>query len=62
LVVGSLSKTSAAVAAGARTQFANLLVVVFCFLTLVFVDAAVPRHAAPGVRRHRHRGDRSGDL
>jgi MFS superfamily sulfate permease-like transporter len=37
LVVGSLSKTSAAVAAGARTQFANLLVVVFCFLTLVLL-------------------------
>jgi hypothetical protein len=27
-----------------------------------FVDAAVPRHAAPGVRRYRHRGDRSVDL
>ena len=37
LVVGSLSKTSVAMAAGARTQFANLVAAVFCFLTLVFL-------------------------
>jgi sulfate permease, SulP family len=35
LVVGSLSKTSVARAAGARTQVANLVAALFCFLTLV---------------------------
>ena len=37
LVVGSLSKTSVAMAGGARTQLANLVAAVFCFLTLVFL-------------------------
>jgi sulfate permease, SulP family len=37
LVVGSLSKTSVAMAAGARTQLANLIAAVLCFLTLVFL-------------------------
>ena len=37
LVVGSLSKTSVAMAAGARTQVANLVAAAFCFLTLVFL-------------------------
>jgi MFS superfamily sulfate permease-like transporter len=37
LVVGSLSKTSVAMAAGARTQIANLIAAVFCFLTLVLL-------------------------
>jgi SulP family sulfate permease len=37
LVVGSLSKTSVAMAAGARTQLANIIAAVFCFLTLVFL-------------------------
>jgi sulfate permease, SulP family len=37
LVVGSLSKTSVAMTAGARTQFANLVAAVFCFLTLVLL-------------------------
>jgi sulfate permease, SulP family len=37
LVVGSLSKTSVAMAAGARSQFANLVAAVFCFLTLVLL-------------------------
>src|SRR5215469_3090937 len=37
LVVGSLSKTSVALAASARTQLANLVAAVFCFLTLVFL-------------------------
>src|SRR6516225_7714973 len=37
LVVGSLSKTSVAMAAGARTQLANLVAAVFCFLTLIFL-------------------------
>src|SRR5215813_2092930 len=37
LVVGSLSKTSVAMAAGARTQLANLVAAVFCFLTLVLL-------------------------
>jgi high affinity sulfate transporter 1 len=35
LAVGSLSKTSVAMAAGARTQVANLVAALFCFLTLV---------------------------
>jgi len=35
LVVGSLSKTSVAMAAGARTQVANLVAALLCFLTLV---------------------------
>src|SRR5262249_41581282 len=37
LVVGSLSKTSVAIAAGARSQFANLVAAVFCLLTLMFL-------------------------
>jgi high affinity sulfate transporter 1 len=37
LVVGSLSKTSVAMAAGARTQLANLTAALFCFLTLVLL-------------------------
>ena len=37
LVVGSLSKTSVAMSAGARTQIANLVAAGFCFLTLVFL-------------------------
>ncbi|HJZ13995.1 MAG TPA: SulP family inorganic anion transporter [Stellaceae bacterium] len=37
LVVGSLSKTSVAMAAGACTQLTNLVAAVFCFLTLVLL-------------------------
>src|SRR5215469_16951121 len=37
LVVGSLSKTSVAMGAGAHTQLANLVAAVFCFLTLVLL-------------------------
>ena len=37
LVVGSLSKTSVAMAAGAGTQVANLVAAALCFLTLVFL-------------------------
>jgi high affinity sulfate transporter 1 len=37
LVVGSLSKTSVAMGAGAHTQLANLVAAIFCFLTLVFL-------------------------
>jgi MFS superfamily sulfate permease-like transporter len=37
LVVGSLSKTSVAIGAGAHTQLANLVSALFCFLTLVFL-------------------------
>jgi high affinity sulfate transporter 1 len=37
LAVGSLSKTSVAMAAGARTQIANLVAAVLCFLTLVLL-------------------------
>jgi MFS superfamily sulfate permease-like transporter len=37
LVVGSLSKTSVAMAAGARTQVANLVAALLCLLTLVLL-------------------------
>ena len=37
LVVGSLSKTSVAMAAGAHTQLATLVAAIFCFLTLVLL-------------------------
>jgi MFS superfamily sulfate permease-like transporter len=37
LVVGSLSKTSVAMSAGARSQFANLVAAVLCLLTLLFL-------------------------
>jgi len=37
LVVGSLSKTSVAMAAGARTQLASLVAALLCFLTLVLL-------------------------
>ncbi len=37
LVVGSLSKTSVATAAGARSQVANLIAAAFSFLTLIFL-------------------------
>jgi sulfate permease, SulP family len=37
LVVGSLSKTSVAIAAGARSQLANLVAAAFCVLTLLFL-------------------------
>jgi high affinity sulfate transporter 1 len=37
LVVGSLSKTSVAIGAGARTQVANVIAAIFCFLTLVWL-------------------------
>lgn len=37
LAVGSLSKTSVAIGAGARTQVSNLVAALLCFLTLVFL-------------------------
>jgi high affinity sulfate transporter 1 len=37
LVVGSLSKTSVAMAAGAQSQLANLVAAAFCFLTLILL-------------------------
>jgi high affinity sulfate transporter 1 len=37
LAVGSLSKTSVAMVAGARTQLANLVAALLCFLTLVLL-------------------------
>ena len=37
LVVGSLSKTSVAMAAGARTQAANIVAAALCFLTLILL-------------------------
>jgi MFS superfamily sulfate permease-like transporter len=39
LVVGSLSKTSVAIAAGARTQVANLVAATFCFFTLILLTS-----------------------
>ena len=57
LVVGSLSKTSVAMAAGARTQIANLVAGVFCFLTLVLLTPLFRGNAAPGACRDRNRGN-----
>jgi high affinity sulfate transporter 1 len=37
LAVGSLSKTSVAMSAGARTQLANLVAALLCFLTLILL-------------------------
>jgi len=37
LVVGSLSKTSVAMVAGARTQIANIVAAALCFLTLILL-------------------------
>ena len=37
LVVGSLSKTSVAIAAGARSQVANLIAAALCFFTLILL-------------------------
>jgi high affinity sulfate transporter 1 len=37
LVVGSLSKTSVAMSAGARSQLANVLAAILCFLTLILL-------------------------
>lgn len=52
LVVGSLSKTSVAMAAGARTQLANLVAAAFCFLTLVLLTPlfrGMPRAALAAI-------------
>ena len=52
LVVGSLSKTSVAIAAGARTQLANLVAAFFCFLTLVLLTPlfrGMPRPALAAI-------------
>ena len=57
LAVGSLSKTSVAMAAGARTQLANLVAAVFCFLTLVLLTPLFRSMPHPALGRHRHRGD-----
>jgi SulP family sulfate permease len=52
LVVGSLSKTSVATAAGARSQVANLVAAVLCFLTLILLTPLfrnMPRPALAAV-------------
>lgn len=52
LVVGSLSKTSVAIAAGARSQLANVVAAVFCFLTLVWLTPlfrGMPRPALAAI-------------
>src|SRR6516225_3254796 len=52
LVVGSLSKTSVATAAGARSQVANLAAAVLCFLTLILLTPLfrnMPRPALAAV-------------
>ena len=54
LVVGSLSKTSVAMAAGANTQLANLVAALLCLLTLIWLTSVVPRDASPGAGRHRN--------
>jgi sulfate permease, SulP family len=36
-LAGSLSKTSVAIAAGARSQLAKMVAAIFCFLTLVLL-------------------------
>lgn len=47
LVVGSLSKTSVAMAAGARTQVANLVAALLCFLTLIVLTPLFRRMPHP---------------
>jgi len=52
LVVGSLSKTSVATAAGARSQIANLAAAVLCFFTLILLTPLfrnMPRPALAAV-------------
>src|SRR5215475_12682134 len=52
LVVGSLSKTSVATAAGARSQVANLIAAVLCFFTLILLTPLfrnMPRPALAAV-------------
>src|SRR5262245_45446552 len=52
LVVGSLSKTSVATAAGARSQVANLVAAVLCFFTLILLTPLfrnMPRPALAAV-------------
>ena len=49
LVVGSLSKTSVAMAAGAHTQIANLVAAIFCFLTLVLLTPLFRRMPHPAL-------------
>ncbi len=59
LVVGSLSKTSVAMAAGARTQTRQSRRSSLLLPDIGFVDAVVPGHAASSARRHRDRGNAS---
>jgi len=52
LVVGSLSKTSVAMAAGGRTQLANVVAAIFCLLTLVLLTPlfrGMPRPALAAI-------------
>ena len=49
LVVGSLSKTSVATAAGARSQIANLVAAVFSFFTLIFLTPLVRNLPQPAL-------------
>ena len=52
LVVGSLSKTSVATAAGARSQVANLFAAALCFFTLILLTPLfrnMPRPALAGI-------------
>ena len=52
LVVGSLSKTSVATAAGARSQVANLVAAALCFFTLILLTPLfrnMPRPALAGI-------------
>ena len=49
LVVGSLSKTSVATSAGARSQIANLVAAAFTFLTLIFLTPMFRNMSQPAL-------------
>jgi len=59
LVVGSLSKTSVAMAAGARSQFANLVAALFSLLTLLFLTPLFRNMPPAGAGRDCYRGHAS---
>ena len=59
VATGSLSKSSAAMGAGAKTQMSNIFLAVMVLLVLAFLCAVVPMAARDGSGRHcdqRHAG------
>jgi hypothetical protein len=60
-VVGSLSKTSVAMAAGACSQFANLVAAALVSPHAPILDASFPGHATADACRHCHRCDATSD-